>query len=155
VADAGHEVGNHARTHPDFADPGIDDDELREQLATTSELIAKVTGQRPTHFRPPYGSPFYKVPDHPRGPAIRAQAAALGMSTVIWDITPDDWTKPGRHAIAERVIDHPRVVARESGLVVLLHDGDCADEADGVAALEEIVSQLAERGYTFTTLDGR
>jgi peptidoglycan/xylan/chitin deacetylase (PgdA/CDA1 family) len=32
---------------------------------------------------------------------------------------------------------------------VLLHDGECADEAENVAALETILTELETRGFTF------
>jgi hypothetical protein len=35
---------------------------------------------------------------------------------------------------------------------VLLHDGECADEAENVAALDTILTELGTRGSTFAAL---
>jgi hypothetical protein len=35
---------------------------------------------------------------------------------------------------------------------VLLHDGECADEAENLAALDTILTKLGTRGFTFAAL---
>ena len=149
VRDAGHGIGSHAWSHTDLA--SLDDDQLDDELSRTSAIIEETTGRAPTLLRPPFGSPF-RVTDtagHPRQEAVRSRAEALGMKTIVWDIAPEDWNRPGRAAIAERVLRDPGILAGRSGLVVLLHDGECADEAENVAGVETILSTLGERGYTF------
>ncbi|MBM2824015.1 MAG: polysaccharide deacetylase, partial [Thermoleophilia bacterium] len=153
VNDEGHVVGNHAWSHADLAT--VSSERVEAELASTSSRIQGVTGARPRHFRPPYGSPFVERPDAPRCQKIRVQAAALGMATIIWDITTNDWQKPGRDAIALSVLDAADVLAGKSGMVVLMHDGDCADEIENIGALDLILSGLSARGFTFSGLPDR
>ncbi len=116
VAD-GHTVGNHAWDHLRL--PELDDGEIERQLRRTSEAIAAVTGAPPTVFRPPYGA---------RDDRVDRAAAALGMQTLLWDVDPADWTRPGVEAIA-------RVIATAGpDDVVVLHDGR-GDRSQTVAAL--------------------
>lgn len=152
VAREGHAIGNHAWNHPDLADE--DRRRVREELASTSDAIERVLGTRPTLFRPPFGSPFISNPDHEKAPMIRAAAGDLGMTTILWDVSPHDYEKPkpGPDAIVKRVVDDPQVVAGKERLVVLLHDGVCADEADNVAALDVILGELSGRGFTFAAI---
>lgn len=88
VADEGHVVGNHAWDHPDLKD--ANPNELKRQLSSTSDLLERVIGRRPTHFRPPYGSPLVDEPAHPMVPKILQCAETLGMQTVLWDVSSLD-----------------------------------------------------------------
>lgn len=143
VVQEGHAVGNHSWDHPDLGAAGTTLDDVRRQLESTSSEIARVTGSRPTLFRPPYG----RLGDTVREQQIRAEAAALGMETVLWTITPEDWQRPGVDAIVECVLGEA-----EPGAIVLMHDGDDVDREANVAALETIMSELGRRGYTFEPL---
>jgi len=146
----GHAVGNHTWSHPNLTD--LPAASIREELASTSDVIARVGTKRPTLFRPPYGKPFIQNPDGAKAHEIRAEAADLGMTTHIWDIWTFDYDKPGRTAIAKSVVDAPDVLAGKSGLRVLLHDGECADEVENLAALEVILKMLTAGGFVFTPL---
>jgi peptidoglycan/xylan/chitin deacetylase (PgdA/CDA1 family) len=141
VAQDGHAVGNHSWDHPRL--DWVDRTEVRRQLRETSDAIGRASGQRPSLFRPPEG----ELGDEAKAQEIRHEAKALGMTTVLWDISTFDWQKPGRGAIVASVID-----AARPGAVVLLHDGECADQEENVAAVDAILSDLAKRGYTFTSL---
>jgi peptidoglycan/xylan/chitin deacetylase (PgdA/CDA1 family) len=113
----GHTVGNHSWDHPRL--PELDRPAIEDQLRRASEAIAAVTGQPPTVFRPPYGA---------RDARVDRVAAELGMSTLLWDVDPADWSRPGVDAIAAAI--------RGAGPddVVVLHDGR-GDRSQTVAAL--------------------
>lgn len=79
VAD-GHAIGNHSMTHPDLA--SLTPNQVEKELADSQQAIKDVTGVTPTLFRPPYSSTTQ---------AIRAAAAAHGLTEVIWSVDSYDW----------------------------------------------------------------
>ncbi|MGH2984721.1 MAG: polysaccharide deacetylase family protein [Solirubrobacterales bacterium] len=135
VANQGHEIANHSWFHDDLTT--LPAQEVRGQLARTNRRLARLTGERPRVFRPPYGA----VNDQ-----VRRIAAGLGMRTVLWDADSLDWTSPGCDAIVARV---GRLVRRRS--IVLLHDGG-GDRRQTVCALPRIIRNLRSRGYRFVTV---
>jgi peptidoglycan/xylan/chitin deacetylase (PgdA/CDA1 family) len=131
----GHEIANHSWLHDDLT--GLPAGAIRSQLARTNRLIARLTGERPEVFRPPYGAVNSKV---------RRVAAGLGMRTVTWDVDSIDWTSPGCDEIAAKV---RREVRHRS--IVLLHDGG-GNRTQTVCALPRIIRDLRNRGYRFVTV---
>jgi peptidoglycan/xylan/chitin deacetylase (PgdA/CDA1 family) len=99
-------VGHHSWDHPRLTE--LEPAEIASQLRRTTAAIESVTGVRPEVFRPPYGD---------RDERVDRIAAELGMRTVLWDVDPEDWSRPGVEAIAAAI--------RGAGPrdVVLLHDG--------------------------------
>ncbi|CAN5396303.1 hypothetical protein BH10ACT11_BH10ACT11_05550 [soil metagenome] len=121
---AGSEIGNHSLHHE--TDPGS------ASMRATNARIEDATGYRPCLFRPPGGA---------YNSGVVASAASLGMSTIIWDVDPRDWSRPGTSAIESRVLS-----ATHGGSIVLMHDGG-GDRSQTVAALPKIISTLQGRGY--------
>jgi peptidoglycan/xylan/chitin deacetylase (PgdA/CDA1 family) len=120
----GHTVGNHSWDHARLTD--LEPAEIASQLRRTTAAIESVTGVRPEVFRPPYGD---------RDERVDRIAAELGMRTVLWDVDPEDWSRPGVEAIAAAI--------RGAGPrdVVLLHDGR-GDRGQTVAALRLALAGL-------------
>jgi peptidoglycan/xylan/chitin deacetylase (PgdA/CDA1 family) len=138
VVDEGHVVGNHTWSHPDLsalsAAQGVD------ELQRANAILADVLSGQPALFRPPYGR---------LGPTTRADAAAAGLETVLWDIDPLDWDCPGADVIVTRVLE-----GAEDGTIVLLHDGG-GDRSQTVDAVGQIIPALAARGFAFAALPMR
>jgi peptidoglycan-N-acetylglucosamine deacetylase len=137
-ADAGMSVQVHSWDHPDLTRlplAAVDD-----QLTRAADLVQRVTGRRPTCFRPPYGSTNH---------TIVAEGEKLGLTQVLWNVDPSDYLRPGASVIASRVL----AVAHGQGLVIGIHDGG-GDRSQTVAALPEIIEGLRARGYTFVPLCG-
>jgi peptidoglycan/xylan/chitin deacetylase (PgdA/CDA1 family) len=133
----GHTVANHTWSHPFLFE--LTRPQLTEQLDRTNDAIAAATGgAAPTLFRPPYGS---------RTPEVLRWLAESGLTTVLWDVAPDDWQLPGADTIAARVLDEAR-----PGSIVLLHDSG-GDRSQTVAALVPIIEGLLDRGFTFVPVD--
>jgi peptidoglycan/xylan/chitin deacetylase (PgdA/CDA1 family) len=135
VSRQGHEIANHSWFHDDLT--ALSAEEVRGQLARTNRRLARLTGERPTLFRPPYGAVNGEV---------RRVAAGLGLRTVIWDADSLDWTSPGCEEIVGLVVSRVR---RRS--IVLLHDGG-GDRRQTVCALPRIIRELRSRGYRFVTV---
>jgi peptidoglycan/xylan/chitin deacetylase (PgdA/CDA1 family) len=125
----GNELGDHSLHHE--SEPGY------ASMAETQSRIESVTGFRPCLFRPPYGAYDSRVV---------GDARSLGMTTVIWDVDPTDWSRPGTGAIYSRVVS-----ATQPGSIVLMHDGG-GDRSETVAALPNIIDTLRARGYSFATV---
>lgn len=53
LSDAGNEVMNHSDTHPHM--PQLSQEEIQKQVEQCDAKIEKITGKKPTLFRPPYG----------------------------------------------------------------------------------------------------
>ena len=130
----GHQIANHSWFHDDLTT--LSADAVRRDLARTNRRLARLTGERPTLFRPPYGAVNGQV---------RRVAAGLGLRTVIWDADSLDWTSPGCEQIVRLVLDRVR-----PGAIVLLHDGG-GDRRQTVCALPRIIRRLRSRGYRFVT----
>jgi peptidoglycan/xylan/chitin deacetylase (PgdA/CDA1 family) len=134
ILDAGHAVGLHSYAHDRlFALRG--ERRVRADLERGIAVLEKLTGERPTLFRPPIGH---------TNPIIGRVADAL-------DLTVVGWTIGGRDGVASARVES--VVARvrrdlRDGAIVLLHDaperGD--REPAAVRALPLILEALhAER----------
>jgi peptidoglycan/xylan/chitin deacetylase (PgdA/CDA1 family) len=129
----GDALGNHTYTHPFLTRTG----DAQGQLERTNAVIEQTAGYRPCVFRPPYGDENGQVVD---------AALAQGMSTVVWDVDPSDYTRPGAGVIAARVLAGVR-----KGSIVLMHDGG-GPRDQTVAALPVIIRALRARGYRFVTV---
>jgi peptidoglycan/xylan/chitin deacetylase (PgdA/CDA1 family) len=68
------------------------------------------------------------------------------MTTVVWDVDPQDWSTPGSAAIYSRVVS-----ATRPGSIVVMHDGG-GNRSQTVAALPNIIHTLRGRGYRFVTV---
>jgi peptidoglycan/xylan/chitin deacetylase (PgdA/CDA1 family) len=129
----GDVLGDHTFTHPDL----VLSRDARSQLADTAAAIRARTGYEPCVFRPPYGA--YDA-------AVVATARSLGMATVLWDVDPADWAKPGTAAIEQRVLAQVR-----PGSIVISHDGG-GPRGQTLAAYPAIVHALRARGYRIVTI---
>jgi peptidoglycan-N-acetylglucosamine deacetylase len=124
AAREGHEIGNHSWNHG-MPCPLC-------ELARTSLRIHRVSGFRPCSFRPPGGYLSSNV--------TRA-AREAGMHTVMWDVDPQDWRRPGVDAILSNVVRNVR-----GGSIVVMHDGG-GDRRQTASALPSMIARLHDRGY--------
>jgi peptidoglycan/xylan/chitin deacetylase (PgdA/CDA1 family) len=129
----GHEIGNHSWSHPSFAK--LSDESVRRELRKTDDAIAAVVGRRPTLLRPPYGSitPRQK----------RWIYDEFGYQTILWDVDPLDWKRPGPSVIANRIVKGTR-----SGAIILSHD----IHPGTIEAMPATLADLAAKGFKFTTV---
>jgi peptidoglycan-N-acetylglucosamine deacetylase len=135
AAEEGHAIGNHAWDHPSL--PTLGEDQVRDQLARTSETIAGAIGREPELFRPPFGD---------TDAMVERVAAALGMRQVLWDVDTEDWTKPGAAKV-----EHAILAGARPGAIILMHDGG-GNRSETVAALDRALTTLTKQGYTYQSL---
>ncbi|MBR4772434.1 MAG: polysaccharide deacetylase family protein [Bacteroidales bacterium] len=127
----GCELGNHSFTHPMMS--RMDEAQVKEEVEATSQMIEKITGQRPKFFRPPYIN-------------VKPDMYDWIDLTFICGKGCEDWVATvGREARFEGIIANA-----EPGAIYLLHDFE-GNEAT-VEALDDAIPVLKEQGYTFVTL---
>jgi len=129
----GDVLGDHTFTHPDLDISG----DVRGQLARTLAVIRALSGYTPCVFRPPYG--YYNA-------SVVRTARSLGLATVLWNVDPTDWARPGTGAIESRVLAQVR-----PGSIIISHDGG-GPRAETLAAYPRIIAALHARGYRIVTI---
>lgn len=138
----GHEVGVHSFTHPDLAE--LPAWRRRLEYSQTQLAIASAAGVKTILLRFPYSSQpqAYDNADWP----LLLEAGELGYLTVVNDTDSKDWARPGVDVMVANAMP-----AGYAGAVSLWHDAG-GDRSQTVAALEQFIPLLKERGYRFTTV---
>ena len=129
--DMGCDIQNHSQTHA--AMPNLTDQQIKDEIAYTSDMVEKYVGVRPTFFRPPYIAVNQTMYDNIELPFICGAGC-------------NDW-EPEVTALqrAEMVIKNAA-----DGQIVLLHDFPGNDAT--VEALDVIIPALKEQGFRFVTV---
>lgn len=133
AAREGHEIANHSWSHPNLGKMG--DEGVRRELQKTDDAIKAAIGTRPTLMRPPYGS-------------ITARQKnwiheTFGYRTIIWDVDPLDWKRPGPSVVTHRIVSETR-----PGSIILAHD----IHPSTIEAMPETFDQLEAKGFKFVTV---
>ena len=124
----GHEIGNHSDTHAHMNQ--LSEQGIRNELRIMSDRVEKITGVRPTLFRPPYGEYNDRV--------IRVSRAE-GYEAVQWSIDSLDWKDRGTQDIIKQC-----TYRVEPGDIVLFHN----DSNDILHALPTVIQHYQGLGYT-------
>ena len=128
IVSRGHEIGNHSDTHPHMSQQS--EAEIRKELHNMSDKVEKLTGVRPTLFRPPYGDYNNRVVTVSR---------AEGYECVQWSIDSLDWKDRGTADIIKQC-----TYRVQPGDIVLFHN----DSNDIVNALPTVIEHYQQLGYT-------
>lgn len=126
VYEKGHEIGNHAYSHPDLQEKS--EAETREELRKTNDIIKETLDIEPKWFGPPSGS-FNQTTVN--------VANELGMNTILWTIDTVDWKKPERSEMVNRIVS-----GVENGAMVLMHPTEPVAEG-----LDEMIKGIKDGGY--------
>ncbi len=134
LLDAGHELGNHSYSHPDFrrATPAV----MKTEIERCRDILVAQTKS------PGMGllAPEVDLPV----PVILKLAASAGYDQVIgWDVDPRDWSDPGP-AVIERIVGS----GSRPGSIVQLHLG----HPETVQALPKVFAALRARGLEPTSV---
>ena len=135
IVTEGHLIGNHTYSHSNRF-PWMAESAMQEEIHWCDVALEKITGRRPTLFRPPFGV---------SNPSL-AKALRWDFRTIVgWDIrsldTIERWSR-------ERVFERVRRRLRP-GSVVLLHD----DRAGSDTLVEMILNHLEQNGYRVERFD--
>lgn len=131
----GHKVENHTWSHVDLRKVG--EEQFASEVDATSKAIVDAGAPKVGCLRPPYGA---------KNQDVETRADAEGLKLVLWNVDPQDWSRPGVDAIVSNVLG-----ATKPGSIVLMHDGG-GNRTQTVAALEQILTSLSSSGYTFAVL---
>jgi len=132
IVDAGHEMGTHSRTHPYMST--LTKAQIQDELTTSSQAIEKLTGQKVTLFRPPYGDYNNTLVD---------TCKEMGLYPIQWDVDSLDWKNLSATEIAMRVIN-----GAKEGSIILCHNNGLHT----AEALPLIFSTLKNRGFAFVPI---
>ncbi len=127
LCDAGHEIMNHSDTHPHMTN--LTEEKMIKEINDCNDKIEKVTGIRPTLFRPPYGDYNNTVVK-----AVRD----TGSYCIQWSIDSLDWKDLSPDEIVKRVTEKAA-----PGGIVLFHNA----AKNTPAALIPILEKLQADGY--------
>lgn len=136
LLEEGHSIGNHTITHKDFTT--LTDEQVHKEIKDYEELYRKVTGEEPTpYFRFPYG----KYSGH-----LLTQLSRLGYTSYFWSTAMKDW-EPRKNGADDAYND---VIGNlHDGNIILMHQAS----KENIEAMDRILKQIKEEGYTFGTLD--
>ena len=129
----GHEIGNHTWNHQNLTK--ISEGAVIKQLEDTKSAIVSACGVSPRTMRPPYGALTTS-----QRQMIKAR---FGYPTILWDVDPEDWKRPGSSVVANRIVSNTR-----GGSIVLAHD----IHQGTIDAMPAALDGLLAKGYTFVTV---
>ena len=127
----GHEIGNHAYSHPDLKFKSRA--ETMVELKKTNDIIEKTVDVKPIWFAPPSGSFKDETID---------VAHELGMKTILWTVDTVDWKKPETSEMVSRVVSKVG-----NGTMILMHPTKPVYEG-----LETMINEIKEKGYELGTV---
>ncbi|SHE48855.1 Peptidoglycan/xylan/chitin deacetylase, PgdA/CDA1 family [Atopostipes suicloacalis DSM 15692] len=130
VHDMGFEIGNHTHTHAKLDD--YSEDEQREEIIKTNDIIEEAIGEKPRFFRAPHGV----MTDY-----AKQVMEEEDMTWMNWSFGYD-WESEYQNSAA--LIDITlNTEFLSPGANILMHDREWTAEA-----VPEIVDGLIEKGYT-------
>ncbi len=132
IISAGHEMGTHSRTHPYMSK--LTKSEIESELSSSAKAIEKLTGQKVTLFRPPYGD---------YNDLLINTCKEMDLYPIQWDVDSLDWKNLSGTEIAMRIIN-----GAKNGSIILCHNNGLHT----AEALPMIFSTLKNRGYTFVPI---
>ncbi|WP_252504193.1 polysaccharide deacetylase family protein [Sporosarcina sp. Marseille-Q4943] len=127
----GHEIGNHAYSHPDLQKRSRA--ETMEEISKTNDVIEETIGFKPKWFAPPSGSFNQQTVD---------VADELNMKTILWTVDTVDWRKPEPSEMVRRVVSKV-----ENGSMILMHPTEPV--AQGLGAM---IAEIKAKGLQLGTV---
>ena len=141
IRDEGHAIGNHTFSHPSLH--LMSRESIASEIDRTQDALERITGRRPTLFRPPFGVRWF-----PLWELLRERR----MTMVLWSAFGRDGRRDADGVVRETLSQVG------PGAIILLHDGDEAKanahvrRSATVAALPEIIRSVRASGYRLVPL---
>ncbi len=137
MVDEGHIVANHTINHPSL--PDVDEyEKIEEEILGLERSYYEMFQKNMNYFRPPKGEYSERT---------LAITQSLGYKTVFWSFAYVDWdvnNQKGADYAYDKVMK-----GIHNGAVILLH----AVSKDNTEALDSIIKDAREKGYTFKSLE--
>ena len=138
ISAAGHRIGNHSYNH--LLMPMLSTKRIAAEIQRTNDVIAEITGEAPSIFRPPFGLMDARV-----GKCLQE----LNMTPVYWGSAPEDWLIPGSARVIRRVM-----WKITDGTLIVLHEGGHLGDQT-IEAAKEIIYRSKSLGYQFSKVNVR
>lgn len=132
IIEAGHEIGNHAYSHPSLSQ--MTRDRIIREIEKTQTLIQETLGVRSKWFAPPAGDFNRQVVEI---------AQQYQMKTVLWTVDTVDWKKSSSPAMMIQRIEQNIA----PGNLILTHPTDRT-----VEALPQIIRAVKKKGIKLGTV---
>jgi peptidoglycan/xylan/chitin deacetylase (PgdA/CDA1 family) len=138
IRDEGHVIGNHSWSHPWMY--LISRARIADEIDRTQDALERISGRRPTLFRPPYGVKWFSM-----WSVLRER----GLTMVMWSDRGYD-ADLGAAGIVKSTLKR-----LSPGAIILLHDGDetrdpaVVNRSATVEALPAIIDAARKAGYAF------
>lgn len=132
IAARGHEIGNHAYSHPDMKYLGVE--RIHQEISRTQAVIEKTTGIKPTLFAPPSGSFHQRVVD--------IASSSYQMKTILWTADTVDWKKPPPSQVISKISK-----LMDNGVLVLMHPTAASEQS-----LDQLLTIARQKGLVPTTV---
>ncbi|MFI2610502.1 polysaccharide deacetylase family protein [Kitasatospora sp. NPDC018619] len=151
IAAAGHGLGNHSYSHPDFSD--LTADRVRAEVRRADTAIRRASGAEPL--------PFFRFPYSATTPQGIATVNRLGYADLEFTADTNGYLGPGHGMTADRAVERA-LAALTPGTVLQLHVGASQESGPDTCldaeALPRIIDGARARGYRVidlrTVLDG-
>ena len=127
IYNRGHEIGNHSSTHPNMTE--LSTEGMTKELEGAGDAIEKITGVKPTLFRPPFGA---------YNNSLIETCEANGYHVIQWSVDSLDWKNITTEQIVDRVTRNVK-----PGSIVLFHNN--AEHVEDY--LPAILDRLKSEGY--------
>lgn len=134
IYEMGYEIGSHGHNHENYST--LKDDQIRQQLLKSHNILKSITGEWPKLLRTPNG-------DYDK--RVLQIANELNYTVIKWSVDSKDWQNPGVDTIVKNVTDQIK-----PGDIVLLHASDSSKQTQ--EALPQIIDRLKREGYEFVTV---
>jgi len=131
IQEEGHEIGNHAYSHPDMQT--LSRERIRDEIVRTNQVIDATLNVNLQWFAPPSGS-FHDQ--------VVKIAREFDMYTVLWTVDTLDWKKPDASQMADRVVSKV-----EAGSLILMHPTEAS-----VSGLEQMIGGIQQKGLQLGTV---
>lgn len=130
----GHLIGNHSYKHG-FNFDWLPAKKMATEINATNDVIEKITGYRPKHFRPPYGV---------TNPNLARAIKLTGMYSIGWNVRSFDTKAKDKAVLLNRILTRLK-----GGDIILLHDSMPITEE----ILTDLITRAREMGFTFARVD--
>lgn len=139
IHEEGHIVGNHTYHHKNLAK--MTKAQVKKEIDMCSDLIEKITGERPRYFRPPFGA---------IGKTVTAAATEAGVNVVLWTVDTRDWKSRNEHAVLKEVDKQLGISSNHKhGGAILMHD----IYGSTVRSLGPVLDKLAANEIKVASID--
>ncbi len=125
----GNEIGNHSYNHKWLTK--VDDNELKNQIDKTQNIIYNTLNYTPSNFRPTYGS----INNHMR--------KNIDLNVVLWNVDTMDW----KYKSVDKIVSRATLNTKDLD-IILMHD----TKGRTVEAVKKIIPILKNKGFTFVTV---